>query len=390
MNKKSRLLPTLGLAMIMKDEINDLDRIIGNYGHLFDKIYITVTDKKTYATLSRKVAKESKFYQKVELSYFEWIDHFGKARIYNQEQIDTDYWMWIDTDDEIKGAGNIQSALTHMAENNLDVVWFEYDYIRRVNLSDPEAVSRRERIVRTASGIMWRDEAIHETLNIPGMSRQDFLSDVRIEHRKTTDQSHASGERNRLILEKDWEEHHRPMTAYYLGSYYGEKGEYGAAIEKLLFTVNHGESSAVKFAAWLNLCICYCQTSQYESAIHAADECIAIDFDHPEPWYHKFTAYRAVGDHDRAMQSAEIFLGKPVPSGALTLINQDFSWYQYKGPLNIAHAYLTIGNSRRAYELYSAVKKIAPQYIQEVSAMTGMHLNDMFEHLDADVETRAT
>lgn len=367
---------TLGLAMIMKDEIEDLERIINDYGHYFDKLYITVTHKETYDQLSKKYSASNSL---VELSYFKWIDHFGKARRYNQQQIKTDYWMWIDMDDEIEGSENIPQILEHMITNDLDVIWFAYDYIQRDSSSDPQAISRRERIIRTSSKLTWVDEAIHEHIDIRDDIKQEFLSQIIIKHRKTTEQSRDSGERNRLILEKQWQQNHRPITAYYLGTYFGELGDYVLAIEKLSFAAKHSNSAMIRFAAWLNLCICYMQTGQYDTALTAADQCIAIDPNHPEPWYHKFAAYRALGDHSRAMQAAETSLSKPMPQGLTTLMNQDFAWYQYKGPLNIAHAYLTLSNYERAYQLYREVKEIAPKYIDEVSVATGIDLSAAFE-----------
>ena len=371
--------PTLSLAMIMKDEIDDLERIIKSYGACFDKIYVTVTDKKVYSSLLKKYADGITTVGQIELSYFKWIDHFGKARRYNQRHIKTDYWMWIDTDDEIEGSENIREVVDYMRTNDLDAAWFSYDYIRRVHLSDPEAISRRERIIKTASKLTWMDEAIHEHINVHESTQQQFFSQVTIKHRKTHEQSRASGERNKTILEKDWQRTRRPLTAYYLGTYFGGLGEYEAAIEKLLYAAQESDSDMIRFAAWLNLCMCYIQTSQYQAALAATDKCIAIDPEHPEPWYHKFAAYRATSYHDSAMQAAEIFMSNEAPRGVTTLLNQDTAWHQYKGPLNIAHAYLSLGNTERAFALYSQVKQIAPHHIDEVSAVLGLKLEDAFE-----------
>lgn len=376
-NQKTR--HTLGLTMIMKDEVEDLDRIIKDYGSFFDKIYVTVTEQKTYAALCEHFTDNSATADLVELSYFKWIDHFGKARIFNRFQVKTDYWMWMDLDDEIEGAENISQVLKYVVANDLDVAWFQYEYIQRLSLSDPEVISNRERIIRTASGLEWSDEPVHESVNIKGDSKQELLSQVRIKHLQTAEHSLISRERNRLILEKEWLQTHRPITAYYLGVQLGELGKYEDAIEKLLFVAEHSESRVFRFAAWQTLCICYFQMGMYDKVLIAADECIAIDPTDPDPWYHKFTAYRAMGDHDSAMQFAEIFMSKPTPEGLTTLLNQDPSWRRYKGPFNIAHAYLSVGNIERAYELYNEVNTIAPEYIEEVSKATGIQWNSAFE-----------
>lgn len=371
---------TLGLAMIMKDEINDLNRIIKDYGRYFDKIYVTVTDKKTHTKLSKKYAETDGI---IELSYFKWIDHFGKARIYNQQQVKTDYWMWIDLDDEIEGAENIPKILEYMVANNFDTVWFQYDYNPRVNFSDTGSILWRERIIKTASKLEWRDEAIHEDIIIQDDTKQESLSQVIIKHRKTAEQSLASGERNKLILEKDWRRTHRAVTASYLGSYLRIMGDYEGAIEKLTFVVEHSESKAQRFAAWLDLFECYFQTGQNVEALAAANESITIDSNHPNPWYKRFAVYWVIGDYDSAIQSAEIAMGKRVEGELALLIDHDPSWYRYKGPFVVARAYLSIGNVERAYQLYSEVKKFAPLYIEEQST-TEVQWSAVFENAHND------
>lgn len=380
--KKSR--PTLGLAMIMKDETEDLDRIIKDYGKYFDKIYVTVTDKKTYTKLLHKLSKS----KKLEISYFKWIDHFGKARNYNLQQVKTDYWMWIDLDDEIVGAKNIPGVVEHMVAKGVNAAWFKYDYIRRLNLTEPGSIVWRERIIKTASGLKWRDDAVHETVDDPGNIKQELLSVVTIVHRQTAEHTLISAERNRLILEKDWQRTHRAETAYYLGEHAGALGDYEGAIEKLLFAATHTKSKMFKFIAWQNLFICYYQTAQYDKALATADECIAVDQDHPDPWFHKFMAYWALGNHVSAMQSAEVAMSKRGNGERAILKGTDPSLSQYKGPLNVAQAYLSLGSTERAYQIYSEVKRIAPGYIKEQSVARGVQLEDVFEKAYSKVNNR--
>jgi hypothetical protein len=376
---------TLGLAMIMKDEVEDLDRIINDYGKYFDKIYVTVTDRKTYTALSKRFPAKPAADSLVELSYFKWIDHFGKARRFNQQQIKTDYWMWIDTDDEIEGAENIPSMVEYMVTNDLDVVWFLYDYVRRVNLSEPGSISWRERIVKTAPNLAWNDVAVHETLDeaIQGDIREELHSNVIIKHRKTAEQFPLSRDRNKLILEKDWLRAPNAVTGYYLGGTLTELGDYEGAIEKLSFAAEHSDIRPVKFGAWENLYECYFRTGDYNAALIAIGECIAIDPDHPGPWYKKFTVYGAMGLHDEAMQSAETAMSKRI-QGNLEIVSNDPTWYQYRGPFAVAQAYLSIGNVERAHQLYQEVKKIAPGYIDEISKATSVQWGAVFEQAYKD------
>lgn len=392
MKKAQKTRRTLGLAMIMKDEIEDLDRIVRDYGKYFDKIYVTATEKKTHTALTKKIAKNPDVYNKLELSYFKWIDHFGKARIYNQKQIKTDYWMWIDTDDEIEGAEHLPSVPEYMDTNNLDDVWFPYDYTRRVSIIEHETATWRERIIRTNSELKWSDDAVHENINAPGNNNENFLSNIIVKHRRTADQQQLSMERNRVILEKDWQRSRRVPTAYYLGATYKDSGDYAGAVEKLLFVVNHNSTSAaLKFKAWQLLFDCYFITGNYDAALAATDACIAIASGHPAPWYQRFTAYRAMGYDTAAMQVAEIAMSIRIdPEGELAVVlGHDPSLSQYRGPFMVAQAYFSIGNIERAYQLYTEVKKIAPQYIEELSAANGTQWSDTFEQAYADFKSKS-
>jgi tetratricopeptide (TPR) repeat protein len=375
---------TLGLAMIMKDEIEDLDRIVYDYGAYFDKIYVTVTDKKTYTALQK-----SSVVSKVELSYFKWIDHFGKARQYNQRQVKTDYWMWIDLDDEIEGAEKLRQVVEYMDANSLDAVWFQYSYLRRINLSDPESIQWKVRVVRTASKLEWSDEAVHENIYMQSDINHKLISetDVMIKHRKTNDQLSTSAERNRSILEKDWQQNHRAITATYLGRDFMMSGDFERAIEKFLFVTEHSVNIALKFDAWENICEGYFQTGNYTAALAAANERMAIDPEHPGPWYQRFAAYGAMGNITEALQSAETAMSKriqDVEGDIGILLNHNPSWYAYKALFNVARAYLSTGNNERAYELYQQVKKIAPEYIDEQSVATGVQLSAVFEKAHQD------
>ncbi len=383
MKAKKEARHTLGLAMIMKDEVEDLDRIINDYGSFFDKIYITVTDKEVYTTLLKKFNQNSVDTKKVELSYFKWIDHFGKARRYNQQQIKTDYWMWIDLDDEVEGVENIPEVLKDIVANRLDAVWFQYDYVPRVTLSDPASISWRERIIRTASNLTWEDEAIHEYIHIQDNTRQEFRSQVLIRHRKTAEQLRVTGERNRLILEKEWRKNHRAVTAWYMGKYLTRMGNYDSAIEKFLFVTEHSKVRPEQFRAWQALGDIYIETGNHEAALDAADSAITIYPDHPGPWYLKFAVYVAMRNYDVALQSAEIAMSKRI-EGEMARYSHDPSKYEYRGPFAIAQAYLLRGNGERAYELYQQVKKIAPTYIDEVSRTTGIQWSTVFEQAYKD------
>lgn len=376
MTKKTR--PTLGLTMIMKDEIDDLDRIIHDYGSSFDKVYVTVTDKKTYNTLRRRRANGFEAGGLVVLSYFEWIDHFGKARLYNQKQIKTDYWMWIDLDDEIEGVEHLPRVVEYMIAKKLDAVVFRYDRTNRSSSTEPDPIQWRERVIRTGSDLRWGDKAVHENIYIEGNTDM-LLSDVIVKHRKTAEQKLLSSARNKLILENEWRREPSVETAQYLGASLMDEGDYDGAIEKILYVIKHSENKVERFRAWRRLSDCYLHLGQHEAALAATDECIAIDSSHPDPWYQKFVICQVMNRYHTAVYFAEIAMSKSLEGEMAVLLVNDPSLYEYRGPFDVAKIYLSIGNVERAYALYSEVKKKAPQYIKDISTENGVQWNDVFE-----------
>lgn len=369
---------TLGLAMMMKDEVEDLDRIINDYGSFFDKIYVTVTHKKTYDTLFKRFTNNPATDKLVELSYFKWIDHFGKARLYNQKQIKTDYWMWLDLDDEIEGVEKLHQVINYMEIKNLDAVVFQYDRLKRANLLEPGRMQWRERIIRTASKLKWSDKAVHENIYIEGDTDM-ILNDVIIKHRKTAEQLLASDRRNRIILEKEWRRAPNPEIANYLGAVLMDFGEYESAIGKILFVIEHSQKKMERIRAWQRLCECYTQTNRHDEALVAANECLVIDPNNPEPWYRKFKIYQAAGFHNAAMYCAETAMSKQSDGELAIQLGYDPTQYQYRGPFDIAVAYLSLGNVERAHELYLQVKNTAPEYIEELSVATSIRWDEAFE-----------
>jgi tetratricopeptide (TPR) repeat protein len=175
------------------------------------------------------------------------------------------------------------------------------------------------------------------------------------------------------------------MTAHYQGRDFMMIGSYAAAIEKFLFVTEHMENKALKFDAWDNLCEAYFQMGNYAAALAAVDSRMAIDPDHPGPWYQKFAVYNAMGNSTAALEAAEVAMSKRVGENDIgILLNHDPAWYQYIAPFNVAQAYLSANNIERAYKLYKEVKNIAPQYVEELSNATGIQWDKVFEQAYRD------
>ncbi|MCP3684124.1 MAG: hypothetical protein GY861_15695, partial [bacterium] len=114
----------LALAVIAKDEKEDIDRIINDYGFCFDEIAIAVDDTKCFKTLT----KQYKNREKVTFYKYEWIADFSHKRNWLTEKISSDYYLRIDTDDEIINPERIRPVAEQAWANSIGIVYCMYDY----------------------------------------------------------------------------------------------------------------------------------------------------------------------------------------------------------------------------------------------------------------------
>jgi tetratricopeptide (TPR) repeat protein len=354
---------TLGLALIMKDEIKDLDRIIKNYGNFFDKIYVTVTDKKTYITLSKRFPTISTNNILVELSYFKWIDHFGKARNYNLSQVKTDYWMWIDLDDQIINSELLPGLLEQIISDNVDAVNLAYEYSFD-QYGNCVQVFWRPRILRKSKDFEWRNSAVHETISLPERSRRVNSEKISIRHLKLAQDIAASTLKYREMVIKQWQLNPQPQIALYVGNAYVIEQKFAEALEVFTYITEQGNRDQ-KIEAYLSIAQIYFYRRSYKAALEAVNHAFVIYKNYVEALYLKVLIYMALGEYEKAKKEADILLSLPDPVDGS--ISYDPSKLTYKGYFLAARAHLYSGSVARAYELFKRAQQLSPDYIKTES-----------------------
>jgi glycosyltransferase involved in cell wall biosynthesis len=91
MNKKSK---SLGLAMIIKNEAQNLEKSLLPLAGLFEEIIVVDTGSTDDSTLLAKKAGAT-------VLNFTWQDNFSQARNFGLEKATTDYILWLDGDNSI-------------------------------------------------------------------------------------------------------------------------------------------------------------------------------------------------------------------------------------------------------------------------------------------------
>lgn len=164
---------TISLCMIVKNEVDVLERCLISVKDLVDEIIIVDTGS---TDDTEKIAR--KYTQHV--FSFQWIDDFSAARNFAFSKASMDYCMWLDADDVIEeqdkaGFLDFKRALSP----DTDIVMMRY------NTGFDEAGSPtfwyyRERLIKNNRGYLW-EGAVHEVITPSG---NIVYSDLSVSHKK--------------------------------------------------------------------------------------------------------------------------------------------------------------------------------------------------------------
>lgn len=321
---------TVGLAFIAKTEEEAAD-VIEQYGKYFDAVY------KRVGTLT----------------------DFAQARQEVLQQVETDWWVWIDCGDTIEGLESLRDIIAELEEDKLDIVYAPYHYDR--NEHETLALQWRERIIRTGIPMEWKG-AVHETLVPVDGYRPKMIKDDRIQwfHEiKTLEQKQASADRNHVILLKEWEKEEDPRTAYYLGlSYYNLK-EWDKAIEFFLSHIRTSGWDEERYWSWCKIAEIHSLNDQPEKSISAALAASREMPHFPDAYLLLGQAYHELGDYRKSNEWLQVGLQKKPPRTNSVI---DPTVYTYRPRMLAALNYANLGDTKSALTAAETVAKLAPHY----------------------------
>jgi len=153
----------VGLALIARNEAETLPRLLASCDRAFDEVVLVDTGS-VDATVERFEAwAATQPATSCRTAHFAWCDDFSRARQFADAQLRTDWRVWADCDDEIRGAARLRELAT-TAPPDLAAYYFGYDY---AGSSDAALyLAKRERMVR-AGHARWVGR-IHEVQEISG------------------------------------------------------------------------------------------------------------------------------------------------------------------------------------------------------------------------------
>ncbi len=184
--------PTISLALIAKDEANNVKRLFDSVEGCFDEIILVDTGS-TDATVEIASGLGAR------VSHFDWINDFSAARNFAFSQVKTDYVMWLDLDDELFN----REAFIDFRNNSMkyfDYVLAKYHYALDKD-KKPVISFARERIMKMSMNPTWQ-YFVHEGVKpMPG-ARVHYCSNWAVNHLRTEEDQKKDKSRNLLIFEE--------------------------------------------------------------------------------------------------------------------------------------------------------------------------------------------
>lgn len=344
---------TVSLQMIVKDEVDPLSiLIIGNAVDYFDKINITVSDKKAYKELCKPELLGA--YPHVKLEFRKWTDDFAAARNANLKLCDTDYFFWLDADDEFDFS-TIPDLVKLAEDGNYDALYLPYIY-HTDQWGNPDTVHDRERLLRRSAGFEWRG-VVHESLLVDTKFRGKKLTKPQVIHHAGDPDASTIRNHNILVKAVLGTDTPDPRNVYYLGiSYYGI-GEYEKAINTLNEYTRLGEWPEEIYRAFIKISESYYNLGRYPEAVQEALKASGMMPSYPNAYFTLAKFEYQQENWAECLEWIQVALSKPVPD---TMSIRNPEMYEY-AKLYSAVCHYELRQYRQAYKHLQA----APDYLKD-------------------------
>lgn len=325
---------SLSLAMIVRDEENNLGRCLESVKDLVDEIVIVDTGSKD---TTKEIAKRytDKVYD------FEWIDNFSEARNYSFRQCTGTHILWLDADDIIKPEEFAKIKVLDLSDK--DMVISNYVYLFD-EYGNEISVVPRERIIRRSLNLQWVG-AVHEV--IPVNFNLAYYSDFKVHHiNKEKDRSN----RNIRILKKSVVSGNcPPRDIYYLAKEFFDIGKYKAAKDHYKKYLSMGSDWwEDEYDAYLNLAKCDLEVGEVNNFFPNIWKAIEIESRKAEAYYQIGKYYVSKNNYRAAIHWFTICANMDEPMGLLNPYKPEY--YTWLPCLQLCVCYNQIGEIQKAYE----------------------------------------
>lgn len=343
----------LNLAVIVKDQVFEVEKIIWYYSKYFDELHFAVDLD------LEKFQKIKDWGPNVFFHKYEWINDFADKRNFLASKMECDYYFTIDTDDVIKNPERIREVAERAASDGVDVLYCYYHYSVDQD-GNTNAAHYKERLVRNNKGLLKWNKPVHET--IPANGLNVAIDDtILVVHNNNPEHAEASMKRNLEMLLKEYardKENTDPRTISYLAKSLYNLGLLDRAIPFFELHIQKSGWDEDRCKSWCDLADIYRQKQDYNKSVSCGIEAIMERHDYPDGYLRLHDAYTEMQQWDKAIHWGEIALKINIPKDTMMLI--DPSMYTWRPALSLSFCYFQIGDFEKAKKLFDYAEKLAP------------------------------
>lgn len=338
----------LAWGMIVKgtdDELPHVKKSVSSVLPYVNQLFITVTNKKGTKP-SKKMLDWLHKQKNTTISEYEWDGerfHFGKARIFNYEQIPHEYefWGWCDADDTLEDGDKLAGILANWPKH-IDAVNLRYEYDFD-DAGNPIDVLYLPRLLRHNGARQWDGKMIHEVITATREGQQARNDEVWFKHHSGKDRRKESLQRNADALEamlEDEGEEPDARTLFYLGGTYYDLGKFQEAVNVYQQYLKYSGWDLERQAAMINLGRIFRQAGDIPTAKIMFARAIAEEPRFPEAYVEMGKTENEEGNYQKAVHWLEMaVIQKPQP----TSISINPLYRTYIPYIHLAQAHLNIG-----------------------------------------------
>lgn len=331
---------TIAMTCILKNEINNLERLCQSVAGCFDEYHFTDTGSDDGSIEFLEWRAKEILGDNVHIHHFPWINDFSAARNHALQFIKSDYWMWIDCDDSLSDKNAFltwKRSTMHIGDVWFAPYWYAIDKDR-----NPVIQFARERVFKTSLGLKFQD-FVHEGVRLPENSQPNGVLGWHIVHERTEKEMIADKGRN-LTLLLDNKDNLSTRLKFYLGKEYFDNGKHKESADELMSALKCDDMSlGDRVLAIQYLCQSLHALGDYPMCIKYALIGVNIAPTRAEYWCFIADSYIAMNQLDSAIPYYHAALHCQNKSNGLT---HEFSFGEcyYKHPkMNLAKIYFNTG-----------------------------------------------
>lgn len=337
-----------------------------------DEICITQAGDKP----NKEVSDVIKQYNGIE-SFYKWNNNFAQARNFNFSQATGDYILWLDSDDVLKGASNLDDVVSMMDEKKIDIGIMHYLYHFNKN-GTCDTKHLKSRIIKNDGCVEWAG-AIHEDFKENRALDTCFVENMEVVHLTDEKRIKQSTKRNYEIAKEFMEDRPDDPRSYWLmGNALIMKGKRKQAVKNFIKYLELSDSDEEKFLANLNL---YGLTHE----IKYIQQAWTLRPTYPDPYIKMGEYFYNNKKYQEALNFTELGLQMPIPDKEIIAFNP--REYDLFPLVTMVKIYFELGKFEEATKVIETLENLFPkeEMVQELSKLVSQEAQEL-KNVDKIIE----